>query len=107
MTHPCFDRVTSLIMLMLWRIHTRWLGLQDWKKKLVGVGCDGASTNLGIRNGVVVKLQAAGVPWLVGIHCFCHRLEHAMKDAMANTYFDTVCLPVLFKIIRSYHYIKI
>ncbi|XP_041357942.1 zinc finger protein 862-like isoform X3 [Gigantopelta aegis] len=59
-------------------------GLTNWKSKCVGLGCDGASVNLGIRNGVIAKMREAGIPWLVGIHCYNHRLELALKDSLKD-----------------------
>ncbi|MCO5560469.1 hypothetical protein L7F22_014084, partial [Adiantum nelumboides] len=50
------------------------------KKKLVGFASDGASSMVGIREGLVAKLRSE-VPHLVGIHCIVHRENLAVKDA--------------------------
>ncbi|XP_063970390.1 zinc finger protein 862-like [Lytechinus pictus] len=68
--------------------------IMDWKTELVGCGADGASTNFGIRGGVISKLTQ-DIPWLLGIHCVAHRLELAAKDAYKNSYFSSEINSVL------------
>ena len=77
------------------------LGIDDWQKKLVSVCMDGAAVNLGVRRGVAARLRVE-MPWLVGIHCFNHRLELAAKDAFAKTYIDDVTT-MLTNLYYMYH----
>ena len=49
--------------------------------KNVGAGADGASINFGCKKGLIVQYQEMS-PWVVGIHCFSHRLELAAKDSV-------------------------
>ena len=50
------------------------VGVPDWRAKVVGVGCDGASVNLGARNSVMTRIRD-GLPYIVPMHCIAHRLE--------------------------------
>ena len=59
------------------------LGDSEWKKKLVGIGTDGAAVMTGRVNGVVAQFQKE-VPYAVGVHCMAHRLELSFKDAAKN-----------------------
>ncbi|XP_071795584.1 zinc finger protein 862-like [Asterias amurensis] len=54
-------------------------GIEDWSKKLVGVGSDGANVMSGKKGSVVAKLKQVQ-PLLRGVHCFAHRLQLAYKD---------------------------
>ena len=49
-------------------------GIPRWKDKLVGMGADGASVNLGKKGGVWALLRQHS-PHLVDFHCLPHRLE--------------------------------
>ena len=53
-------------------------------KKIVGLGCDGASVNTGKKGGVAEKLRTQLNPTIIDIHCMAHRLELAYKDALKN-----------------------
>jgi hypothetical protein len=54
---------------------------EEWTRKLVGFGSDGASVNIGKKSGVITRLQELQ-PLVQGIHCHAHRLELAYKDAL-------------------------
>ena len=56
------------------------LGIQNWKSKLVGLGTDGASVNLGSQAGLGAILKK-DIPHLIHIHCIAHNLELAVLDA--------------------------
>lgn len=77
-------------------------GLQsdEWRRKLVGFGADGAAVMLGKKGGVA-KLLKDRVPDLIEIHCFAHKLELSVKDAMKNTYFSSVVDTLLDCIIST------
>ena len=56
---------------------------ESWKNKIVGVGADGASVNMGKDNGFIALLKKdLGRPFIQGIHCSAHRLELAYKDVV-------------------------
>ena len=60
----------------------------EQRKKLVGIGTDGASTNIvsaGLKGLVENKL-----PWIYWMWCLAHRLELAIKDALKSTSFDLI-----------------
>ena len=66
------------------------VGLDDTSKHtMVGFGADGASVNMGKKKGVAARL-GVDKPWLVTVHCFNHRLELAVKDAFAGTFYTDV-----------------
>ena len=56
---------------------------EDWTKKLVGFGSDGAAVMSGKKGGVIAKLKA-DQPLVQGVHCHAHRLELAFKDALGK-----------------------
>ena len=60
----------------------------EWRAKLVGYGCDGASVNVAC-NGLKGYFEEA-VPWIIMFWCLAHRLELAVKDALKSTLFDNV-----------------
>ena len=52
-----------------------------FKEYWVGLGVDGASVMLGSKSGVATQLKAK-FPLIVSWHCFNHRLELAVSDAV-------------------------
>lgn len=56
------------------------LGVANWKTKLVGLGKDGASVNVGSQSGLGAILKR-DIPYLIQIHCIAHKLELAVLDA--------------------------
>ena len=59
------------------------LGIQNWKAKLIGLGTDGASVNIGHQGGLGALLKQE-IPYLLQVHCIAHRLELAVHDACKN-----------------------
>ena len=53
------------------------------RNHLIGLGTDGASVMLGIKSGVAAKLTIS-FPRLISWHCFNHRLELAVSDAVKS-----------------------
>ena len=66
-----------------------FVGVANWESKLIGVGCDGASENMGTRSGLKGLLKEA-MPWITVFWCLAHRLELALTDALKNTLFSQV-----------------
>ena len=64
--------------------------LFDYKKKLIGVGAEGANVNLGKKKGLVALIKQ-GIPWVICVHCLSHRLELSLRDAFKGTTIDSVC----------------
>ena len=60
----------------------------DWKARLVGYDCDGASVNT-TCHGLKGYFQEA-VPWIIMFWCLAHCLELAVKDALKSKLFDDV-----------------
>ena len=52
------------------------VGIHQWKEKLVGMGADGASVNLGKKGGVVALLRRD----VIDFHCLPHWLELALLE---------------------------
>ncbi|KAK0132499.1 Zinc finger protein 862 [Merluccius polli] len=74
----------------------------EWMKKCVAFGADGASVNMGIRNGVIAHLQSETGSHVIPIHCMPHRLELAIlnlqkKEAKVAVVYD------LHLIWKTYH----
>ena len=51
----------------------------SYNHKLISPTADGANVNLGIYNGVLMRMKRER-PWLITIDCENHRLELAIKD---------------------------
>ena len=64
-----------------------YVGISDWKERLVGYGCDGASANMA-AGGLRGHLENA-VPCVVIFWCLSHLLELSFSDSLKNTYFAT------------------
>ena len=65
-----------------------YMGITDWEQKLIGLGCDGCSANMGER-GLRGLLQQR-LPWVEVFWCLAHGLELSLKDALKNTFFSSV-----------------
>ncbi|CAB3993296.1 zinc finger 862-like [Paramuricea clavata] len=57
-------------------------------RKLVGIGTDGASSNVAARG--LKGLVEQKLPWIFWMWCLAHRLELAIKDALRGTFFDSI-----------------
>ena len=66
-----------------------YVSIDDWKSKMIGFGCDGASANMGADGGLKGLLKRE-LPWIVVSWCLAHRLELSVKDALKSTFFSTI-----------------
>ena len=57
--------------------------LTDLWDKIIYLSADGASVNSGKQSGLIAKLQDEH-EWILFVWCFSHRLELALKDALAD-----------------------
>ena len=57
-------------------------------KKLVGIGTDGASSD--VAAGGLKGLIERELPWIFWMWCSAHRLELSVKDALKGTFFDQI-----------------
>lgn len=78
-------------------------GILEWKDKLVGIGADGASVNLGKKGGVAALLRR-DVPYLIDFHCLPHRLELALLEMQRSCRQVEIIYEVLQMIWKTYHY---
>lgn len=62
--------------------------LADECKKLVGVGTDGASSNIAAHG--LKGLVEEHLDWIFWMWCMAHRLELAVRDALKDTPFDLI-----------------
>ena len=60
------------------------LDVEDFKMKPVCCTSDGASINFGAKTGLMTWLSVHR-PWMIKIHCVNHRVEWAIKEAIAET----------------------
>ena len=60
------------------------IGLPELCEKMVFLESDGASVNSGVKTGLAVKFRESGQEWLLFVWCLSHRLELALKDALAD-----------------------
>jgi hypothetical protein len=70
--------------------------------KFLGLGSDGASNMTGIRNGLIALLKQQ-FPDIVGVHCFAHQLELAIKDAIGK---NKLYLKLCTLLLGLYYYYK-
>ena len=61
----------------------------EWKSKMIGLGCDGASSNLGSGCGLKGNIQK-DIPWIIVSWCLAHRLELSIKDALNASFFKRI-----------------
>ena len=54
------------------------VGLTNWMSKLVALGTDGASVNMGESGGVGAIIRK-DIPYLIHVHSIAHKLELAVK----------------------------
>ena len=78
-------------------------GIHQWKEKLVGMGADGASVNLGKKGGVVALLRQE-VPHLIDFHCLPHHLELPLLEMQRSCKLLETIYKVLQLIWKTYHY---
>jgi len=77
--------------------------ISNWKDRLIGMGSDGASVNLGVRGGVAALLRN-DVGHLVSIHCVAHRLELAANNAIKKHRVMRDIQDMLNNVYKHYHY---
>ena len=56
--------------------------LEDFLLKIVSFAGYGASVNTGVKNGLIVLFGERGNESIAMVHCMCHRVELAIKDAV-------------------------
>ena len=66
------------------------IGKAEFQIRIHDLNVDGTSVNRGEHNGLGTKICEEYAPWLTVIHCFNHRLELAIKDALKGTFFDEI-----------------
>ena len=79
-------------------------GLEGWKDKLVGVGCDGAPVNIGKQNSVSTRIQGEDNRHVLIIHCVAHRLELGVLQAIKNNRMLEDVKDILKKVHKHYKY---
>lgn len=78
------------------------LEMEEFNKKLVGFGSDGANVMVGKNNGVAALLKREQ-PCLQSVHCMAHKLELAFKDALKNVETYTSLSRFLLSLYLFYH----
>lgn len=61
----------------------KYLFTDEFYKKLVALGSDGAAVMQGRKGGVFALLKLKQ-PCVVGVHCMAHRLELSLKSSAKN-----------------------
>ena len=61
----------------------RDIGIDEWRSTIVGVGCDGATVNMGARNSVITRIKD-GTDYIVKMHCVAHRMELNAADTAGD-----------------------
>ena len=78
--------------------------VDDWHNKVIGVGCDGASVNIGKRNSVSTRLCDDDHPYILPVHCVAHRLELAVLRSLKDQLVLGTVQDILKKIYKHYHF---
>ena len=78
-------------------------GLPDWKQKVVGFCADGASVNLGQRNGVAAKLRN-DIAQLIDVHCMAYRLELLVFQVQKKVVMVDRVSDILHQTWKTYHF---
>ncbi|KAK0135633.1 Zinc finger protein 862 [Merluccius polli] len=76
----------------------------SWMKKCISFGADGASVNMGHREGVIAHLQREAGRHIIPIHCMPHRLELAILTIQKKEPKVSVVYDLLHLIWKTYHY---
>ncbi|XP_049718119.1 sperm flagellar protein 2 isoform X5 [Elephas maximus indicus] len=79
------------------------LSSQDWAKKLVGFGSDGAPAMEAENNGVALLLREIQ-PCVQTVHCFAHRLELSYKAVFQSVPLYNHVRDLLHSIYHFYHH---
>ena len=77
------------------------LGIIDWKRRLIALGTDGASVNVGIH-GCLGALLKREIPHLLQVHCEAHKLELAVLDACKEIDYVNKFLDIVKGLITFY-----
>lgn len=99
---PNAANADGIFAVILEALNELGLSRQDISQKLVSFASDGASVMSGAANGVAAKMKEVQ-PNLVFVHCFCHRLELALKDALKGNRFYQKVETVLSGLYTFFH----
>ena len=78
-------------------------GLANWLDKVVAMGSDGASVNVGKKKGVGALLRNEKEHVIV-LHCVAHRLELGILDVAKNHKMLKYISDTMFLLYKHYHY---
>lgn len=79
------------------------VGIHQWKEKLVRMGADGASVNVG-KKGRVVALLRRDIHHVIDFHCLPHQLEWALLEMQKSLFLVSTVYDILQLIRTTYHY---
>ena len=85
LTTWCLSSSTVIGLYEVFERVLNFVGLEEYKAKFIGFGCDG--TNVNIAEGGLKGLLTKEFPWLVVPD---HELELSLKDALKGSYFDAI-----------------
>ena len=80
------------------------ISLDTQKQKLVNVNLDGASVNMGVNNGLGVRLQRRNGQHVVVTHCINHKLELSILDIRKEEPYINEFESVMKSVFSFYHY---
>ena len=79
------------------------LEVQEWKQSIIGFGPNGASVNLGKRQGVATLFKCK-VGHLTDIRCLPHRLELSILEMQRECKYLKEVYDILHLVWKTYHY---
>ena len=80
--------------------------IENISEKLIAFTADGASVNMGSRNGVQARLRQ-DTPHLIQVidmWCMPHKLELSVSDTLKQTKTAATVLDIMELIYKTYHY---
>ena len=77
--------------------------IENISEKLIAFAADGASVNMGSKNGVQARLRQ-DTPHLVDMWCMPHTLELSVSDTLKQAKTASTVLDIMELIYKTYHY---
>jgi len=93
---------TALYTTLMTTLHSLQLDEEYLKDHLIGITTDGTSVMNGVDNGVVSQLKR-DYPRVKAIHYVAHKLELAVKEAVASTNHSEVFITKLYTLYHQSH----
>ena len=82
----------------------RSLGINDWKDRVIGAGCDGASVNVGNSYSIAMRVRDQDHLYVLIVYFTAYHLELEVLAAIKENNNLTTVQDLLHKLYKHYHY---